>query len=69
MDFIRHTGKEMPVKPSARVIYRCISSNSELSHVHHAIEAGDVNWTDVTKTGRGSEKLALGRVHEYKVIL
>ena len=66
MDFIRHTGNEMPVKPSARVIYRCISSNGELSHVHHAIEAGDVNWS---KAGQNLRNLGLGRIYDYKVIL
>ena len=66
MEFIKHIGNEMPVKPSARVIYRCISSNGELSHVHHAVEAGDVNWS---KTGQNLRSPVLGRVYDYRVIL
>lgn len=56
-NFIKHTGTISPVAEDVLVVYRTTSTATPISHVHHAVPAGDVNWTD--------DEMYMGRVLEY----
>ena len=44
--FVEHTTNILPVKPETLVVYRTTSVNTPVSHIHHPIEAGKLNWSD-----------------------
>jgi hypothetical protein len=55
--FVEHTGNNIPVLPETLVVYRTTSVNTPVSHIHHPIEAGKLNWSD--------EDQYMGAILEY----
>jgi len=45
-NFVSHTTNVIPVKPETLVVYRTSSTATPVSHIHHPIEAGKLNWSD-----------------------
>jgi hypothetical protein len=57
--FTEHTGNIIPAElsPSTRVVYRTTSIATPVSHIHHPVMAGLLNWSD--------EDQYMGSVLEY----
>jgi len=57
--FVEHEGNRIPVglELDAVVVYRTTSVATPISHIHHPIEAGKLNWSD--------EDQYMGSILEY----
>jgi hypothetical protein len=55
--FVEHTTNILPLLPETLVVYRTTSVNTPVSHIHHPIEAGKLNWSD--------EDQYMGSILEY----
>lgn len=55
--FVQHTNGIQPVSSDTMVVYRTTSTATPVSHIHHPIEAGKVNWSD--------EDQYMGAILEY----
>jgi hypothetical protein len=56
-NFIEHTTNILPIHPETMVVYRTTSTATPVSHIHHPIEAGKLNWSD--------EDQYMGSILEY----
>lgn len=64
---VKHTGTGCPVIPTQRVVFRTIDKNNVVRpDWHKARFASDVNWGSHHSN---QQPLAIGRVHEYQVVL
>lgn len=57
-NFIKHTADVQPISDDAVVVYRTISNDETISHVHMPIRAAELNWTNEPD---------LGRIYEYAI--
>ena len=55
--FVEHTSNTCPVDPETMVVYRTTSTATPVSHIHHPIKAGELNWSD--------EDQYMGSILEY----
>ena len=44
--FVEHTTNTCPVDPETMVVYRTTSTATPVSHIHHPVKAGELNWSD-----------------------
>ena len=44
--FVEHRGTTCPVDPETMIVYRTTSIATPISHIHHPIKAGLLNWND-----------------------
>ena len=57
-NFIKHTADVQPISDDAVVVYRTISNDETISHVHMPIRAAELNWTNEPD---------LGKIYEYAI--
>lgn len=60
LNFIPHTGNNIPVPSSALVVYRTTSEDTPRSHIHAPTYAHKLNW---------SYRPIIGRILEYAVVM
>tara|TARA_B110000503_G_C7163142_1_gene420606 strand:- start:3152 stop:3358 length:207 start_codon:yes stop_codon:yes gene_type:complete len=65
LNFVRHytpfiSNTICPVDEDAMVVYRTTSSETPLSHIHHPIKAGLLNWNSVEQH--------IGVIFDYAVV-
>ena len=44
--FVEHSGTTCPVDPETMVVYRTTSVATPVSHIHHPVKAGELNWDE-----------------------